>query len=173
MTEDTFSHVENKDFARIVNSQLQQQTAHSKQSVSDLIQASVKILDVDFHHSPLSAESRDEGTKTLAFNRKMFYWGNLNQVLYSRDIRTAIDAMAYTFYRDYDIEVIFILYGVGANGKTVFTSLLTHLQGKNNVSNVPLPTILRNRFALSDLENKDLNIDNELPGYMINEAVQS
>ena len=34
----------------------------------------------------------------------------LSQVLYSRDIRTAIDAMAYTFHRDYDIEVIFILY---------------------------------------------------------------
>jgi putative DNA primase/helicase len=94
----------------------------------------------------------------------------LSQVLYSRDIRTAIDAMAYTFHRDYDIEVIFILYGVGANGKTVFTSLLTHLHGKNNVSNVPLPTILKNKFALSDLENKDLNIDNELPGYMISEA---
>ena len=94
----------------------------------------------------------------------------LSEVLYPRDIRTAIDAMAYTFHRDYDIEVIFILYGVGANGKTVFTSLLTHLHGKNNVSNVPLPTILKNKFALSDLENKDLNIDNELPGYMITEA---
>jgi len=94
----------------------------------------------------------------------------LSEVLYSRDIRTAIDAMAYTFHRDYDIEVIFILYGVGVNGKTVFTSLLTHLHGKNNVSNVPLPTILKNKFALSDLESKDLNIDNELPGYMITEA---
>jgi len=94
----------------------------------------------------------------------------LSEVLYPRDIRTGIDAMAYTFHRDYDIEVIFILYGVGANGKTVFTSLLTHLHGKNNVSNVPLPTILKNKFALSDLENKDLNIDNELPGYMISEA---
>jgi len=94
----------------------------------------------------------------------------LREVLYSRDIRTAIDAMAYTFHRDYDIEVIFILYGVGVNGKTVFTSLLTHLHGKNNVSNVPLPTILKNKFALSDLESKDLNIDNELPGYMITEA---
>jgi P4 family phage/plasmid primase-like protien len=106
----------------------------------------------------------DKNAKTKLFGKF------LSEVLYPRDIRTAIDAMAYTFHRDYDIEVIFILYGVGANGKTVFTSLLTHLHGKNNVSNVPLPTILRNRFALSDLENKDLNIDNELPGYMITEA---
>ena len=48
------------------------------------------------------------------------------------------------------------------NGKTVFTSLLTHLLGSKNVSNVPLPAMLSDRFALSDLENKDANIDNEL-----------
>jgi putative DNA primase/helicase len=111
--------------------------------------------------------------KSIVYDKKAkprLFGKFLSEVLYSRDIRTAIDAMAYTFHRDYDIEVIFILYGVGANGKTVFTSLLTDLHGKNNVSNVPLPTILKNKFALSDLENKDLNIDNELPGYMISEA---
>ena len=31
----------------------------------------------------------------------------MNEVLYPTDIRTAIDAMAYTFHRDYDEEVIF------------------------------------------------------------------
>ena len=30
------------------------------------------------------------------------------------------------------------------------------------MSNVPLPAMLSDRFALSDLENKDANIDNEL-----------
>ena len=86
----------------------------------------------------------------------------LSQVIYPRDIRTCIDAIAYTFYRDYDQEVLFILFGIGRNGKTVFTSLLTHLLGSKNVSNVPLPAMLSDRFALSDLENKDANIDNEL-----------
>lgn len=86
----------------------------------------------------------------------------LSQVIYPRNIRTAIDAIAYTFYRDYDQEVLFILYGFGRNGKTVFTSLLTHIVGPKNVSNVPLPAMLSDRFALSDLENKDANIDNEL-----------
>lgn len=33
----------------------------------------------------------------------------LGEVLYKRDIRTAIEAMAYTFERDYPIEVIFTL----------------------------------------------------------------
>jgi phage/plasmid-associated DNA primase len=62
----------------------------------------------------------------------------LHEVLYERDIPTGIESMAYTFERDYPIEVIFILYGYGLNGKTVFTSVLTSMHGKDNVSNVSL-----------------------------------
>ena len=86
----------------------------------------------------------------------------LKEVLYERDVRTAVEAMAYTFERDYPIEVIFMLYGLGANGKTVYTSVLTSLHGEDNVSNVPLTQMVSDRFALADLENKDVNIDNEL-----------
>ena len=94
----------------------------------------------------------------------------LREILYPRDIRTGIEAIAYTFHRDYTIETIFMLHGFGANGKTVFTSLLTSLHGADNVSNVPLSEMLGDRFALSDMENKDLNIDNELAGQTIKEA---
>ena len=55
-----------------------------------------------------------------------------------------------------------MLYGLGANGKTVYTSVLTSLHGEDNVSNVPLTQMVSDRFALADLENKDVNIDNEL-----------
>jgi putative DNA primase/helicase len=86
----------------------------------------------------------------------------LSEVFYPTHIRTAVDAMAYTFYRDYDEEVIFVLLGYGRNGKTVYTSIITVAHGRNNISNVPLSQMLTNRFALSDLKNKDANIDNEL-----------
>lgn len=86
----------------------------------------------------------------------------LKEVMYPNNIRTAVDAMAYTFHRDYDEEVIFVLLGYGRNGKTVYTSIITVLHGRTNISNVPLTQMLSNRFALSDLENKDANIDNEL-----------
>jgi P4 family phage/plasmid primase-like protien len=103
--------------------------------------------------------------KSIVYDKKAtpkLFGKFLSQVIYPRHIRTCIDAMAYTFYRDYGQEVLFILFGIGRNGKTVFTSLLTHLLGSKNVSNVPLPAMLSDRFALSDLENKDANIDNEL-----------
>ncbi len=94
----------------------------------------------------------------------------LTEVLYERDIQTAIDSIAYTFHRDYDIEVLFKLYGHGSNGKSVFTSLITRLHGIDNVSNVPMSEMLTDKFALSDLENKDVNIDNELGSQTIKEA---
>ncbi|MBA3749315.1 MAG: hypothetical protein H0X03_00170 [Nitrosopumilus sp.] len=70
--------------------------------------------------------------------------------------------MAYTFYRDYPFEHFFKLFGYGANGKSVFTGLLTKLHGTRNVSNVSLLSLIATRFALADLEFKDINIDAEL-----------
>ena len=96
----------------------------------------------------------------------------LSEVVYPRDVRTAVDIMAYTFRRDYDIEAIFKLYGHGANGKTVFTEIITKLHGDKNVSNVSLHDMLKDSFALSDLENKDVNIDNELSSQTIKESSQ-
>ena len=86
----------------------------------------------------------------------------LSQVLYHREIRTVIESMAYTFYRDSPFEHLFILYGEGGNGKSVFTGLLAALHGEQNVSNVSLSAITNNTFALSDLEFKDVNVDTEL-----------
>ena len=121
-------------------------------------------------HSP---EYPSINQKPIVYNKRAMpklFGKFLIQVLYKKDVKTAIDALAYTFYRDYIVELIFVLYGLGANGKTVFTSLLTSLHGTRNVSNVPLPAMLNNRFALADLENKDVNIDSELPYTTIKET---
>lgn len=86
----------------------------------------------------------------------------INQSVAEGQKRTAIEAMAYTFDRDYPIEVFFILHGTGSNGKSVYTSVLTELHGHKHVSNVTFTQMKDDQFALSDLENRDLNIDNEL-----------
>jgi P4 family phage/plasmid primase-like protien len=65
-------------------------------------------------------------------------------------------------YRDNPFEVITLLFGYGSNGKSVFTDTVTALHGTRNVSNVPLSLMIKNQFALSDLEGKDVNIDAEL-----------
>jgi putative DNA primase/helicase len=94
----------------------------------------------------------------------------LQQVLYPTEIRTAIELLAYTLYKDNPFEIIAKLFGYGANGKSVFTGLLTALHGPKNISNVPLSSMLKNRFALSDLENKYVNIDTELSSTTIHDT---
>ena len=94
----------------------------------------------------------------------------LREVLYPKEIRTAIEIMAYTFHRDNPFEIITTLFGYGANGKSVFISLLTSLHGMKNVSNVPLSALLKDIFALSDLENKSINFDTELSAGTVNDT---
>lgn len=110
------------------------------------------------------AISYDANAKTKCFGKY------LKDVLYPSEIRTAVEVMAYTFWRDNPFETINILFGYGANGKSVFTGLLTELHGIKNVSNVPLSAIIKNTFALSDLENKDVNIDAELSSATIHDT---
>jgi P4 family phage/plasmid primase-like protien len=93
----------------------------------------------------------------------------LKEVLYPQDIRTALEIIAYTFIRINLFEYYFILIGTGANGKSVFIGILSNLHGLRNISNVPLHSLVTNRFALADLENKDVNVDTELSSSTIND----
>lgn len=81
----------------------------------------------------------------------------LSEVLHPHEIRTAIEMMAYTFLRDNPYEIYCILIGKGANGKGVFTGIISILHGLQNIGNVSLESILNERFALADLENKNVN----------------
>ncbi|HSF49323.1 MAG TPA: phage/plasmid primase, P4 family [Nitrososphaeraceae archaeon] len=103
--------------------------------------------------------------KPIVYNpkaRPKYFIKFLKEVLWTDDILTAIDIIAYTFLKYNLHEYYFILIGVGANGKSVFTGLVTNLHGLKNVSNVSLNSLVTNRFALAALENKDVNIDTEL-----------
>jgi P4 family phage/plasmid primase-like protien len=114
---------------------------------------------------PHTPEYYSINQKCFSYNPKAkskYFRKFLDDVLYPQDIETAIDIIAYTFLRSNPHELYFILIGVGANGKSVYTGLINNLHGLNNVSNVPLKALVENRFALADLENKDVNIDTEL-----------
>jgi P4 family phage/plasmid primase-like protien len=93
----------------------------------------------------------------------------LSEVVYPDQIRTVVEVLAYTFLRDNPFELYVILLGVGANGKSVLMHVLTKLHGQENVSPVPLATLLNNRFAKKELEGKNVNIDMEMSKATIND----
>jgi putative DNA primase/helicase len=71
----------------------------------------------------------------------------LNKVLPEKELQTALaEFMGYVFAKDLKLEKCLLLYGSGANGKSVFFEIINALLGKDNVSN----------FSLSDL-NKEYN----------------
>ena len=103
--------------------------------------------------------------KPISYNpnaRPIKFLKFLKEVLYLQDIRTAIEIISYTFIRKNLFEYYFILIGTGANGKNVFVCVLSHLHGLKNVSNVSLKSLATHRFALAQIENKDINVDTEL-----------
>jgi putative DNA primase/helicase len=94
----------------------------------------------------------------------------LSEVLYASDIKTMIDLMAYTFWRENPFEIITYLHGYGGNGKSVVFNLLAALHGEGNVSHVSLKTILGRPFGLYELVDKDLNLDAELSSGVIEDT---
>ncbi len=152
-----------------IKGHIRRRTYHKREEFDaniNIINLSNGLYDIETNElTPHRPDYLSLNQKPIVYNkyaRPKLFGKFLSEVLKPLDIRTALEAMAYTFHRDYPIELIFILHGVGSNGKSVYTSTLTRLHGDDNVSNIPLNTLLYQRFGLSGLENKDVNVDNEL-----------
>jgi len=75
---------------------------------------------------------------------------------------TLYELMAYCLYRAYPYQKIFILYGRGSNGKSLFARILERLLGVDAVSHTSMKEIQRSGFAASELYHKLANICGEL-----------
>ena len=160
-----------------IKGHLMRQTYHQRAEID----ADINIINLkNGSYNIQTGEFKEHSPDNLSINqvpvvynpkaRPQLFGQFLSQVLYPQEIRTAIELMAYTFYRDNPFEIITILFGYGANGKSVFTGLLTAVHGTKNVSNVPLSAMLDDKFALSDLEGKSVNIDTELTSTTIRDT---
>ena len=69
----------------------------------------------------------------------------------------------YCLTNDTRYAKAFILFGSGANGKSLFTRIISKIIGRENVSSLSLTTITK-QFGLTGLINKKLNIIDEISG---------
>jgi putative DNA primase/helicase len=97
-------------------------------------------------------------------------WGKfLKQVLYPSEIRTAVEAAAYTFWRDNPFENYILLVGTGRNGKSKFSNGIASMHGEETISETPLSLLVDgNQFVSADLEGMDMNISTEAGSSMKN-----
>jgi len=86
----------------------------------------------------------------------------LESFLPKEETITLYELISYCLYRAYPYQKIFILYGRGSNGKSLFTRILERLLGVENISHTSMKEIQRSGFAASELYRKLANICGEL-----------
>lgn len=92
--------------------------------------------------------SYSEGATAPKFQRY------LDEVLPCPDTQKVLQEFCgYIFTKDLKLEKCLVLYGTGANGKSVFLEMLNHLLGVDNISNYSLATLKEehNRAMIKDV----------------------
>ena len=90
--------------------------------------------------------------------------GMLRDILQPADYIKILELIAYCYYKSYDIQKAFILYGPRRTGKSTFLSMLGNMIGEDNFSSVSLNDIgnPNKRFLVAELYGKLVNMCGEL-----------
>jgi putative DNA primase/helicase len=88
----------------------------------------------------------------------------LDKVLPEKELQDILaEYIGYVFIKNLKLEKVLLLYGSGANGKSVFFEIVNAMLGRENISNFSL-TSLNNETYRSNLEDKLLNYGSEIKG---------
>lgn len=86
----------------------------------------------------------------------------LNRVLPSEQLQKMLsEFIGYIFLKDLKLEKCLLLYGTGANGKSVFFDIINALLGKENISNLNMGN-LNDANSRAIIANKLMNYGSEL-----------
>ena len=87
--------------------------------------------------------------------------------LYPEDVSLLQEAFGYALYPENVAQKMFIFLGEGSNGKSLVLHVLEALIGKDHVANVSPQDLENNRFAVSQLFGKLVNIYPDLPSFAL------
>ena len=93
----------------------------------------------------------------------------LETTLDQKYIPTLQEFMGYCLIPNTKFQKAMLLYGTGANGKSIVINTLLHLLGEKYTSTASLDRIQNNRFAAAQLVGKLLNASSETVSYSGNE----
>lgn len=88
----------------------------------------------------------------------------LNKVMPDEDCQKILaEFIGYVFTRNLKLEKALILYGSGANGKSVFFEIVSALLGEHNISSYSLQSLTKmDSYQRAELQNKLLNYAPEI-----------
>ncbi|MBQ2835784.1 MAG: hypothetical protein IJE68_02990 [Clostridia bacterium] len=77
--------------------------------------------------------------------------------------KAILEMIGYSMTNSVDLQRAFVLYGKTAgNGKSTLLEIIEQLIGKENISHVTLQDLVSNRFSVSELKGKLVNIVSEM-----------
>lgn len=90
----------------------------------------------------------------------------LNEVLPDLDKQKVLaEFMGFIFTKGLKLEKALVLYGTGANGKSVFFEVLNSLLGRENISNYAIESLTTdNNYSRAKISNKLVNYASEMNG---------
>jgi len=101
-------------------------------------------------------------------NAKCELWQKVvSEDLYPEDVPVLQEAFGYALYPENIAQKMIIFLGEGNNGKSLILHVLESLIGKEHVATVSPQEIENNRFAISQLFGKLVNIFPDLPSAML------
>lgn len=87
----------------------------------------------------------------------------LDEVLPEKESQMILsEYVGYLFTRELKLEKVLILFGDGANGKSVVFSIISALIGAENVSSFTLQGLTQNEYQRAEIGNKLLNYSSEM-----------
>lgn len=90
--------------------------------------------------------------------------GFLSQVFHPDYIRMAWEMIGYLMYSGNPLQVAFLLYGEGGNGKGTLIRVIESILGKHNLAAESLDDLNGNRFSSVNLYGKIANIAGDIDG---------
>ena len=80
-----------------------------------------------------------------------------------------LEFIAYIFFDKNKFRKMFMLYGVGSNGKSKYTSIIEKFIGKENITSLSLED-LNHRFKVSALISSKCNIGNDIGSKLLDDS---
>jgi len=157
----------NKLFLQFVHDASALQLDYEKQSLINLQNGTLKFSENGATLHPFN--SKDFATHQLDFdyhpqaNNELFL-SYLNDVLPDKDTQKTLQQMAgYLFVKGLKLELVFLLYGEGCNGKSVFQEVLTGVMGSENVSSYSLEDLTKDTgYCRIKIANKIVNYGTDI-----------
>lgn len=130
----------------------------------------------------------DLNTKTLLPHSYKYLFLNRLNVIYNKDATCPLinkflseivdegkkemlyEILGFCLFPTYKIQKAIILYGIGANGKSVYLEVIRRLLGRENVSSEPLQKLTKDKFSAHELYGKLANIYADLSSQEIADA---